>query len=760
MDQIQLYEIIGIVKNVKPLDKGSLFYVASVSTQREHQVTCTYFCPARKGDVISGYCMQEKMGLSFIQNPVVEPPSSKDAVQTAFIVAMGRGNRLNKYMADRLYDYFQQEALNKIEQYKHAQEGTSESTIYRNRDLLSAAVMETISYYASKFRTNPDFIQPLLNIGITKEQAEALMRWWHRSHTMRRLYLLGLTRKEILEACDRGWPGTQLLASPDALYYQLLENPFLIETLPMEKAQSIATRYRRSFGQDMIESADLVRFVDRQTQENGWACYPVYTLMQRYPRYAELEPVLKRDYKCCIRYNFFYLRYQTQVEDILVEHLQSFPLKETHVCQKTKEKLCEEQIQAVEMALNNTVSVITGAGGTGKSSTIGCIEQELQLRNIQYLVASFTGKAVSRLKEVLSNPNKALTMHMILSRALEYSDNGEVQCEYLIVDEVSMIPNELLAKVLCKLSNSQPPGRKLKVVLVGDPEQVQPIEWGDLFNQILISGVVPRVHLQQDHRRQDQDGVLFENMRQFATCEDPSEIQFRWGKDCEHIPGNFSELSALLQTIQSDHRQITIVSPYERNLDEINQICMSIFVPPGTPSVIDKFGKTWKIGARVMMTKNRYDIKVMNGEEGIVIGVNEHYIDVRFKQGQEVKIPTFVPIVSEEDEEEQPLSTKLLVLSWAVTIHKSQGSEWNNVIFYLPPNMGRSSFFNRKLLGTGIGRARGNLYVLCLEKSMFEQAIYINPPKRYDNLARRLQNEPYVDHYVDPARQKYLELTS
>src|SRR5581483_1802689 len=151
--------------------------------------------------------------------------------------------------------------------------------------------------------------------------------------------------------CERGWAGSKgIVNSPDALYYQLLENPFIPEKIPLAKSQDIANRYGLTFGQDITESADLIRFVDEQTNENGWACYPIYTLMKRYPRFNDLSDTLKSQFKCVIRYNFFYLRHQADTEDTLVEYLKSEPLLETHVSELTKDRLVPEQIKAVEMA--------------------------------------------------------------------------------------------------------------------------------------------------------------------------------------------------------------------------------------------------------------------------------------------------------------------------------------------------------------------------------------------------------------------------
>jgi hypothetical protein len=1138
----QMYQILGIVKHVKRNpgeDKGSVIRLIDYATQKEIKVSCPFFCPTKKDDIIAGFSiLHNNNTLTFAQCPMVEPPSSKEAVQNVFIIGMGK-LRISQYMADKVYDFFKDEAIERIKRMpKVVDKGSSESTIFRNRDSLNAAVIETISWYANSFRTDEFTAQPLINLGLSKEQAHQLLQSWYRSYCLRRLYLLGLTRKEIRECCDRGWVGTKgVVNSPDALYYQLLENPFIPEKIPIDKAKDIAVRYGLTFGQDIIECADLIRYVDEQTSKNGSVCFPVFQLIRRYPRFNELTEILKTQFKCCIRYNFFYLRYQAETEDNLTYYLQSTPLPETHASDMTKLAFCDEQIRAIEMALNNSVSLITGSAGCGKclhpdtpiliadgstkcakdivvedmligdDSTIrnvlsicsgednmyqiipskgkpficnephiltlkgikpyisirsnrnlqytvyytfqgnsktkgfmneldahlfmaslpedvfdiplneylkkcktfkrntflyhvgvnfaeqpvefdpyiiglwlgdgssdgtaitnvdqeiityltnkvteygltlrlqpstgitynitgtgvdygikggnmfltllkklnmlknkhipnvyklnsrenrlkllaglidsdgynhgNCIEisqksdqladdieylafslgfmvtrtrelkwciyneqvsegfyhrlcifgegledipvllerkkchpriskiragcytfevipmgrgqysgftldgngrfllgdflvthntkvisgivNELDMREIPWCIGSFTGKAVANVKKVVRKSDNIMTLHMILSKG-KIVDNFNRPVKVLIIDEVSMIFNELVCKVILKLTHALDPEQKLQIILVGDPNQLQPIESGDFTNQIVSSLSLPWIQLIIDHRRKTKDGVLFNNMNQFAFAERPEDIDFQWGADCEFIKGGIVEVENCVrnlwqQGVKSD--EFVVLSPINDGLDDINTRVKNIYISPNAPSIDDAFGKTWNTGDRIMMTTNRYDIKVMNGEEGIITDVihGKSCIKVLFENGQEVSIPTFIPVIienapdSDEPDYEQPLSTKLIKLSWGITVHKSQGSQYKNVIFYLHHKVKGGSFFNRPLLYVGAGRAQERLIVIAQYESTFTTAILIDAPKRYDNLSKRLTNEEFVDHYVDP----------
>lgn len=727
-----VYSIEGVVKTIKKLQNGnSLITILSFSSNTEYKVVCTYFCPTMRGDIINGFCIQTDNGqYQFCRDPVVVPSSDEEAIKSTLKIYM-KGTKLIMRTLSRVYDFFVAKAIQLIDEYrdKSLTFEDEESSIIKQKEFLPSAVMEVLSIYARKYQIDKDVASPLLELGLTEKQAGRLLTGWYKSFSLRRLYLLGLTRREIRESCERGF-------TPDTLYHQLVENPYLPERIPIEKSHKISQKFGLSFDQNMIESASLVRFVDKVTKENGWVCYPIYGLSRKYPRLPELYTTLEETFKCGTRYNFFYLRFQLQVEDRLSELL--LPRQLNLTCASHNPKLSKEQIEAVDLSLNNKVSIITGGAGVGKTTVISAICSELDMMGEEYLVCSFTGKAVSRLKEVIGNSRNIMTLHMILSKG----DLPDV--DTLIIDEVSMVPNELLCRVLSKLTEFSK-NNEVRVVLVGDPKQVQPIEGGDLFNQLLNSQIIPTCHLTHDHRRSG-NGVLRQNMKQFHTVENPEDIIFSWGPDCVFEEGGIPEVLNVAKAIFSTgvpHTEITIVCPFNEELEIINNACQDIFLGSSPQSCNDSFGKVWKIGARVMMTTNRYDIGIMNGEEGIVTETSNIRVGVKFKNNKEVFFPTFEPLITEDnnlEEIEEPLSTKLIVLCWAISVHKSQGSEWLHVIFYLLRRF-VSGFLNNKLLYTGISRARDSLCVVAPSEDNFKNIIPINPSVRYDNLSRRLRGE-------------------
>lgn len=781
--------ILGVVKDVrwKP-GTDSLFTVVSNETGKSYRLSCSFFCPARKGDILSGWVKTSPIQsgvslgqgeiLPLIYPPAVEPPSDPDSIKTVFMIYL-KDSRFKKRLADKLYAYFEDLALYKMNSVDRAsslniEAEDEESPILTNRNELCAATMEMICLTARRYREFEDTIQPLVHLGLTEEQADALLRGWYKSFSMRRLYLLGLTNREIRECCTRGW-------TPDTLYYQLIKNPYLVEKVPIDKARSIALRFRLEFSREMIEAGDCVRFIDKQTHQKGWVCYPLAYVRKQYETFEKFENTLYRDYKCQVRFGFFYLKHQALMEESIHQVIADPDNKQewdmTSCSENGRNKLFPEQIAALENALNNRISIITGSAGSGKTTVISALCDELELRRETFVVCAFTGKAVARLRQSLRWKDRCMTMHQIIHKS------SLPPVATVIVDETSMVANELFRRTILKLlathdaedfvgeglverigQSQKARSKGLRIVLVGDPKQLQPIDAGDLFNQLIGSGTVPVTELTEDRRRKNQ-GSLSQNMKQFQVEKRANRIELVWGGDFTFEPGGITEVESILHNLRNqgvDGFNVTVVSPFVDCLEDLNLRCQRIFLEKTAPELEDDFKMVWKVGARVMMTVNQKDINVMNGEEGIVMSVHpdKKYIRVKFTDHDEVSIPTFIPVrvadeavptfLQEEDWDDQVLSTKLLVHSWAISVHKSQGSEWDHVIFYLPEAKQREDgtyqqsggFLNRPLVYTGISRARLNLIVVAQRRKHFEKLILVNPAQRIDNLSKRLKNEP------------------
>jgi exodeoxyribonuclease V alpha subunit len=179
------------------------------------------------------------------------------------------------------------------------------------------------------------------------------------------------------------------------------------------------------------------------------------------------------------------------------------------------------------------------------------------------------------------------------------------------------------------------------------------------------------------------------------------------------------------------YKDFTILSPYNEPLNEINKVASDMFLPDAEECVDPSSGRTWRIGDRVIHLVNNYEINVMNGDEGLItdfLRKDDKILGVKVSfKNTVVDIP--YPDINDEDTSEKedesgPVTTRNLARSFALTIHKSQGSEWNFILLYInTKNSGRNSFISRNLLYTGITRARRAIWILTDNVDVLENAI-------------------------------------
>lgn len=752
----------GYIIKIKQNAHAKSFIIADTPTGLDLEIFLPpkAFCPAVVGDTALGTFVNFNGTLHFPHIPVIEIPLIETNIKKTIMSSL-YGTSYNKDLIDRTYTFFKDMSVVRMQTDKNI-------ALAGNTDSI---VAETITSFSESFRIDKQGTLDTLSLtGLTIPQCERLMIWWRNKYTMRKLYLLGLTRKEIRESYDRGW-------DPTTLHKQLIKNPYIVETVPYEKAIQIVQRYFLQLPEEYKTCGQIVRYVDQMMDAsnfgigNGWVCFPMYLLQKTFVGLFQLQDILKTVFRCAIRYNFLYLHHQAEAEDILNHVMRSEQLIPTCVMPDTLSKVSEEQAKCIDTALNNSITIITGPGGTGKTTTLAQLCQELEFRDIDYLVCTFTGKASARVKQVIHNPAKIMTLSMVLARP-------SPKIKVLIVDETSQVDNVLMASVLKKLNVH-------RVVMFGDPRQLQPFS-GDMFNQLITSERIPHTKLTEDRRRRNKNSPLFMSMK--ALAEGRPE-DFSWGEDCHFIAGDAPEVLscvASLATSSALSNHITVICPYNAVNEELNIQLQEIFLPSGTvgyassitntgsqptvgyaSSITDQFGKTWRIGARVMMLANRHEIEVMNGEEGTIteIDYQKSQLRVQFNckpDGELIDIPTFTPVIIDpiidpnanpdsEDYQDQALTTKQLALSWALTPDKAQGSQWEKVIVYLPVKGRSYGFLHKKRVYTALSRAAGELYVITRDESSFRQMLATEPSRRFDCLSMRLTDVAYKSEYINPS---------
>ncbi|HEX9012498.1 MAG TPA: AAA family ATPase, partial [Anaerolineaceae bacterium] len=394
--------------------------------------------------------------------------------------------------------------------------------------------------------------------------------------------------------------------------------------------------------------------------------------------------------------------------------------------------LSAEQLSAIDTAIASPVSVLTGGPGTGKTTALKTLIGVLEAAHKKYALASPTGRAAKRLSEATGRP--ASTIHRLLGFApgtgFEFSAENPLDLDMLVVDEASML-DLLLANHLLKAVR---PGTHL--LFVGDIDQLPSVGAGDVLRDVIASEIAPVTRLNAIFRQasgsqiiinahrinQGQMPILRADNRDFflfpaETAEDAAQ----WVQDVvtERIPRRFDF---------KPRDEIQVITPMYRGaagVDALN-LRLQAVLNPASPSKPERslFGQLFRVGDKVMQTQNNYDKEVFNGDIGWVshLSLENHDLSVDF-DGREV--------VYDWTEADQ------LVLAYAITVHKSQGSEFPVVV--MPLVTQHYLMLQRNLLYTGITRAR-RLCVLVGDRRAVRIAVSNNKvADRYSALDVRLR---------------------
>lgn len=395
----------------------------------------------------------------------------------------------------------------------------------------------------------------------------------------------------------------------------------------------------------------------------------------------------------------------------------------------------KEQQVAINEAFNNMLLVITGGPGTGKTTIIKAICNILDDNNLKFNLAAPTGRAAKRMQESTENP--ALTIHRLIgikpeSPIPEYNEENKLECDYVIVDEVSMVDIKLMNKLLKALSSNT------ALILVGDHNQLPSVGPGNVLKDILDTDI-KSVRLKKIFRQAQESNIVVNAHR---INDGLYPILNQKNKDFFFIDSNSNNFQKDILDLVKNRL------PNYYKLDPINDI--QILAPSKKSSWgvlnlnnvlqenLNKNSKFFKINNRifklkdkVMQVRNNYDLESMdpsNFDDGVYNGDIGRIIELD-KERESLKIEFYDGnIVSYKKED-----IKDLDLSYAITIHKSQGSEFDCVVIPMMP----TSFMllNRNLLYTAITRAK-KLVILIGEKRILKQMVKNNKTsQRLTNLS-------------------------
>ena len=377
----------------------------------------------------------------------------------------------------------------------------------------------------------------------------------------------------------------------------------------------------------------------------------------------------------------------------------------------------EDQRRALNLALSSKVVVITGGPGVGKTWTINRIIQALG--DVDIRLAAPTGKAAKRMSEMTGRSSE--TIHRLLAFHPEFgftvNARNPLSCDVLIIDETSMLDLALMYHLMEAIDGQQ-------VIFVGDVNQLPSVGPGAVLKDLIDSGAVPTAYLKTLHRQAAASSININAQRinggqklqidreksdlVFIQEEDPKLIASRIVALCRQIP----------QRTQFQPEDIQVLCPQKRG--PIGTEEMNVLLRPALNAGGEKLsGVPFHTGDRVIQTRNNYKLLIFNGDIGIVRGVDKEYLSVEI-DGEEISYPIS--------------GTSDLKPAYALTVHKSQGSEFPVVI--IPVHTTNYLMLQRNLLYTGITRGKKLVILVGTQKAANTAIRTVDASTRYTTLVR------------------------
>ena len=561
------------------------------------------------------------------------------------------------------------------------------------------------------------------------------------------------------------------------VYSILKENPYRmaddVDGVGFRTADEIAARVGIRTDSDFrIRSG--IQYALLQASNEGNTYLPMPELTQRASALLEIEPEyiekhymnLAMDRKIIMRQvddvtqiyasAFFYMEANTatmlkqldatfDVPDIEIE------ARLRQIEKQTKMDLDEHQVEAVKEAVRNGVLVITGGPGTGKTTTINTIIKYFESEGMDIFLAAPTGRAAKRMSETTGF--EARTIHRMLelnggvegNAGFERNEQNPLETDVIIIDEMSMVDISLMHSLLKAIVAGT------RLILVGDVNQLPSVGPGNVLKDIIDSRLFHTVMLTKIFRQASTSDIIV-NAHKINRGEpvelDNKSMDFFFLKryDADKIINVTLQLilQKLPKFVGASMMDIQVLTPMRKGLlgvERLNTVLQMYLNPPDKRKKEKEHGTTlFREGDKVMQIKNNYQLEweirskyglcidkgtgVFNGDTGIIEEINDfaETVTVCFDEGRMVEYP--FKLLEE------------LELAYAVTIHKSQGSEYPAVV--IPLLTGPRMLMNRNLLYTAVTRAKKCVTIVGNDTT-FEQMIANNSQlKRYSGLRDRL----------------------
>jgi len=410
------------------------------------------------------------------------------------------------------------------------------------------------------------------------------------------------------------------------------------------------------------------------------------------------------------------------------------------VIQNSKIFYDEIQTKAIRTAVISKVMILTGGPGTGKTTTTMGMISALKMMGYHILLAAPTGRAAKRMAETTGM--EAKTIHRLLEYKMPdgYQRNEEhpLEGDVLILDECSMVDIILMYNLLKAIPE------RMSLILVGDTDQLPSVGAGNVLKDLIASGILPVIRLTRIFR-QAQGSRIIMNAHRINRGE---AIDIRGGKDSDFFFAQKETNEEIVDTLvryctknlpnyyhADPFREIQVLTPMQKGIcgaANLNQLLQEAMNPSNL--FLRRGGTQYRLGDKVMQIRNNYDKEGFNGDIGTIskVDMEEQELAVCY-DGRDVTYD-----ISELDE---------LTLAYAVTIHKSQGSEYPIVV--MPFTMSHFVMLQRNLLYTGVTRAKKILVLIGEKKAVYYAIGNEKTTRRNTKLAEYLAKNKRFEEFPE-----------
>lgn len=548
---------------------------------------------------------------------------------------------------------------------------------------------------------------------------------------------------------------------------KIRENPYLLVSedygIPFKKADIIAA-HENSGDDDYLRSSARIfsgiRYILQKASLSGHTYLPYDVMMESCSKVLgisgeeidhEIEQMLFEKKLTAVE-ECLYLTELYNSEKQSAEMLKKLmavdfdfsPRYETALCETIDQlhiTLDDTQENACKSAISNGVSVISGGPGTGKTTIVKALIGVFDKTDRTYKLAAPTGRAAKKMEQ--ASDRKASTIHRLLeidfvdeTGAMMFSRNrlNPLEADVVIIDEMSMVDIELMHSLLLAIN----PGTRL--ILIGDVDQLPAVGPGNVLHDIISSGIIPCTILEKIYRQETgnmiplvakdinegnvPDIITPDRSFEFRACRNPKDM--------------VREVIEIISRESSENDDIQVIIPGKKGYAgtmNMNKLLQAQFNPPSGLKKEKEYGsRVFREGDKVMQTRNNYELEykygyeegkgIFNGDIGFIMSIDSEggIMEIIFDGGRRVSYD-----IRDADQ---------LDTAYAITVHKSQGSEYNTVILIL---MGVSPMLQtRNLLYTAVSRAVDKLYIVGQNDILLSMVANENKKKRYSGLVNLL----------------------